>query len=183
MIRHYSVAMAGGDVPATSAVTVEALGDDRWRVVVAGQERIWNARRVLAGAKHASYSLHVDGGGTHQQIDVDGSAPDLTVGVTASTGVRLSLLAKLGDSRSQVAALGTPKAQTGPQSLRSPMPGKVVKVLVKVGDEVKAGTPVVVVEAMKMENELRCTRDGVVKEIPVVEGQTVESGHVVAVLV
>ncbi len=176
MIHRYSV----GSDEAAQPVSVEALGDGRFAVVVGGRQRIWNARRVVGGAKHASYSLHVDGGGVQQVVDVDGTAPDLTISAGAS--LRLTLPLKLGDSRSQVAALGTPKAQTGPQSLRSPMPGKVVKVLVKVGDEVKAGAPVIVVEAMKMENELRSTRDGVVKEIPVVEGQAVESGAVLAVL-
>jgi biotin carboxyl carrier protein len=62
----------------------------------------------------------------------------------------------------------------GKQTLTSPMPGKVVKVLCKVGDEVKAGQPVVVVEAMKMENELKSPKDGRVVELHVHEGQAVE---------
>lgn len=58
----------------------------------------------------------------------------------------------------------------------SPMPGKVVKVLVAEGDEVAAGVPVVVVEAMKMENELAVTRAGVVRKVHVKPGDAVESG-------
>jgi biotin carboxyl carrier protein len=54
------------------------------------------------------------------------------------------------------------------------MPGKVVKVLVALGDEVKEGQPLVVVEAMKMENEMKSPRDGKVVELHVREGQTVE---------
>jgi biotin carboxyl carrier protein len=54
------------------------------------------------------------------------------------------------------------------------MPGKVVKVLVKVGDEVKEGQGLVVVEAMKMENELKSPKAGKVVELPAKEGTAVE---------
>jgi biotin carboxyl carrier protein len=67
-------------------------------------------------------------------------------------------------------------AGSGPQRLIAPMPGKVVRVLVKKGDAVTARQPVVVVEAMKMENELRASRDGTVAEIQVSEGMSVEAG-------
>jgi biotin carboxyl carrier protein len=65
---------------------------------------------------------------------------------------------------------------TGPQRVTAPMPGKVVRVLVKPGDEVKARQGLVVVEAMKMENELRAARDGRVREVAVTEGQSVDAG-------
>ena len=64
----------------------------------------------------------------------------------------------------------------GPQQIVAPMPGKVVRILVKVGDEVKEGQGLVVVEAMKMENELKALRAGKVKELFVVEGVAVEGG-------
>jgi pyruvate carboxylase subunit B len=56
------------------------------------------------------------------------------------------------------------------------MPGKVARVLVKAGDEVKMRQGLVVVEAMKMENELRAARDGRVREVLVSEGQSVDAG-------
>jgi biotin carboxyl carrier protein len=71
---------------------------------------------------------------------------------------------------------------SGPQRLLAPMPGKVVRVLVKAGDEVKARQGLVVVEAMKMENELRAARDGRVREVAVTEGQSVDAGAVLAVI-
>ena len=71
---------------------------------------------------------------------------------------------------------------TGPQRVRAPMPGKVVRVLVKPGDEVKARQGLVVVEAMKMENELRAARDGRVRDVAVAEGQSVEAGAVLLVV-
>ena len=69
-------------------------------------------------------------------------------------------------------------AAGGPQKVVSPMPGKVVRVLVKTGDEVKAKQGLVVVEAMKMENELRASRDGRIGHVSATEGQSVEAGAV-----
>ena len=73
-------------------------------------------------------------------------------------------------------------AGAGPQRVTSPMPGKVVRVLVKPGDEVKARQGLVVVEAMKMENELRAARDGRVREVSVAEGQSVDAGTVLLIV-
>ncbi len=64
----------------------------------------------------------------------------------------------------------------GRQTVTAPMPGKVVKVLARSGDLVKAGQALLVVEAMKMENELKSPKDGKVVEMAVVEGQSVEGG-------
>ncbi len=58
--------------------------------------------------------------------------------------------------------------------IKAPMPGKVIKILVKDSDEVKKNQTLVVVEAMKMENELRCSIDGVVKKVHVSEGLLVD---------
>jgi biotin carboxyl carrier protein len=71
---------------------------------------------------------------------------------------------------------------SGPQRLVAPMPGKVVRVLVAPGDEVKARQGLVVVEAMKMENELRAAREGRVREVLVKEGQSVEAGAALVVI-
>ncbi len=70
------------------------------------------------------------------------------------------------------------EAVTGKQVIKAPMPGKVVKILKKVGEEVKPGDGLVVVEAMKMENELKSKGVGVVKEIKVEEGTGVEGNAV-----
>ena len=77
---------------------------------------------------------------------------------------------------------GAGAATTGPQRITSPMPGKVVRVLVKAGDDVKARQGLVVVEAMKMENELRAPRDGRVRDVTVAEGQSVDAGAVLLVV-
>ena len=77
-----------------------------------------------------------------------------------------------------LAALG----ELGPACIKAPMPGRVVRVLVAVGDHVTAKQAVIVVEAMKMENELRTLRDGTVKEIAVAPGAAVETGAVLVVI-
>jgi acetyl/propionyl-CoA carboxylase alpha subunit len=69
-----------------------------------------------------------------------------------------------------------------PQRLVAPMPGRVVRVLVTAGDLVTAGQPVVVVEAMKMENELRASREGTVADIHVREGMSVDAGALLLVI-
>ena len=62
------------------------------------------------------------------------------------------------------------------------MQGTIVKVLVEVGQQVEAGQAIVVLEAMKMENQITAERDGTVKEIKVAAGDTVGGGDVVAVI-
>ena len=73
-------------------------------------------------------------------------------------------------------------APTGPAPVIAPMPGLVVRVRVAVGDRVEAGQGVVVMEAMKMENELRATAAGVVKSIEVQAGTAVEKGTLLVAL-
>ena len=73
-------------------------------------------------------------------------------------------------------------AGSRPQRIVAPMPGKIVRVLVQSGEAVRAGQPLVVVEAMKMENELRVGRDGTVAEIHVKDGALVEAGTLLIVI-
>ena len=70
----------------------------------------------------------------------------------------------------------------GEVAIQSPMPGKVVKLLVTEGQTVKAGQGLIVVEAMKMQNEMKSPRDGSVKSINVHEGRTVIAGEELLVI-
>jgi biotin carboxyl carrier protein len=72
--------------------------------------------------------------------------------------------------------------RSGPEQLLAPMPGKIVRVLVKTGEAVSARQPVVVIEAMKMENELKASQAGTVAEIHVRDGQSVDAGALLAVI-
>jgi len=71
---------------------------------------------------------------------------------------------------------------TGPRKLLAPMPGKVVRVLVKEEGAVEAGQGVVVVEAMKMQNEIKSPKKGVVRRMVAAEGANVNAGDVLAVV-
>ena len=73
-------------------------------------------------------------------------------------------------------------AGAGPQRLTAPMSGKVVRLFVQPGDSVTTRQPLVVVEAMKMENELRAGRDGTVTEVHVREGLSVDAGALLIVI-
>ncbi len=73
-------------------------------------------------------------------------------------------------------------AGEGPQKLAAPMPGKVVRILVGEKDEVEAGQGVIVVEAMKMQNELKSPKKGVVSKIMVGEGATVNAGDALVIV-
>jgi biotin carboxyl carrier protein len=73
---------------------------------------------------------------------------------------------------------GSPATAPGAASLVAPMPGLVVRVLVQPGDRVQAGQGLVVIEAMKMENELRASGAGIVRSVPVSPGSAVEKGAI-----
>lgn len=70
----------------------------------------------------------------------------------------------------------------GAAEIKTAMPGKVVRILVAAGDKVQKGDGVLVVEAMKMQNEMKSPKDGVVKEIRTSEGSTVNAGDVLAMI-
>jgi acetyl/propionyl-CoA carboxylase alpha subunit len=70
----------------------------------------------------------------------------------------------------------------GPKKLTAPMPGKIVRVLVSQGDEVETGAGVLVVEAMKMQNEIKSPKKGTIQKILVSEGAAVNAGDVLAIV-
>jgi len=79
-------------------------------------------------------------------------------------------------------AVGKAEIKAGKRAVAAPMPGKVVRLLVRSGDAVRPGDGLVVVEAMKMENELKAPAAGTVKEIRVEEGKAVSGGDVLLVI-
>jgi biotin carboxyl carrier protein len=70
----------------------------------------------------------------------------------------------------------------GPRKIVAPMPGKVVRLMVREGDEVEPGAGVAVVEAMKMQNEIKSPKKGMVQKILISEGATVNAGDVLAIV-
>jgi biotin carboxyl carrier protein len=158
------------------AVTAESLGDGRFRVVIDGRELILSARRGDGSA----WLLQVEGQPQVVRVDVDTDKQGDPVVELGGVQLPLKLLdpvrVRLEKAQAQV---GHGRTASGPEIVRTPMPGKVVKILVKVGEAVTAGQGVAVVEAMKMENELRAARAGQVTEIKVAEGQTLDAQQAV----
>ena len=137
-----------------------------------GHERVVDAAELGGGR----WSLRFPDSGTQQTLLVtpgsDAGAVDVLVdGLSVPTRIRSGVR-----DMPRVAS-----ASPGGRVI-APMPGKVVKLLVAVGQQVTARQGVVVVEAMKMENELRASRDGVVRDILVAEGASVDAGATLVVI-
>jgi biotin carboxyl carrier protein len=103
-------------------------------------------------------------------------------GVAASVGAGEVMLRVEDALHKRLAAAGSRAAARG-ESVRAPIAGKVVKVLVAVGDQVAPGSAVIVLEAMKMENELAAERGGTVSAIHKAAGQAVDTGDLLVEIV
>jgi biotin carboxyl carrier protein len=90
--------------------------------------------------------------------------------------------ARVESTRSRIAASASRSGDRGGGMVVAPMPGRVVKIMAEVGQLVEAGVPLVVVEAMKMENELSIDRPGIVRTIRATPGENVEAGAVLVEL-
>jgi biotin carboxyl carrier protein len=119
---------------------------------------------MLVGSK--SYEVRRDGSGAELQV---------TVGEERfAVDVR--------DPRSLKARRAKAGASEGPKKITAPMPGKVVRIVSPAGTEVEAGQAVIVIEAMKMQNELKSPKKGIVKKITAAEGATVNAGDALAII-
>lgn len=131
-----------------------------------------NGRRVPVdlAVLERELSLRIDG----QVIDLvtEGELPELGM---IAFGQRAYVRVTSDRLRAAMAAKSD-KAGAGERVLKSPMPGRVVKVLVAEGDQVKQGQGLIIVEAMKMENELKAKSDGTVASVHVKATDTVEGG-------
>ena len=90
--------------------------------------------------------------------------------------------AEVRDPRSLRSRRAAADTGQGPRKLAAPMPGKIVRVLVAEGDEVEAGQGIAVVEAMKMQNEMKSPKKGVIRKLTVAPGASVNAGDVLAII-
>jgi len=118
-----------------------------------------------------SYSLLIDG--SSFDVTVHRSLTDYHVTVN---GVAFEVA--LRDPKQLRHQTGAGEDSAGPASVTAPMPGKLVKLFVAEGDSVKEGQGVAVVEAMKMQNDLKAPKSGTVEKVCVVEGQAVNAAEV-----
>jgi biotin carboxyl carrier protein len=158
-------------------VVVTRAGDG-FAVSVDGRTRQVDAARIDAH----TLSLVVDGvWSTEVSIAANRVSGQLTVHV-GSIPIPVTLNGRRRWGRKDERAGSASGSGSRPQRLVAPMPGRVVRVLAAAGDLVTAGQPVVVVEAMKMENELRASREGTVADVHVREGMSVDAGALLLVI-
>lgn len=116
---------------------------------------------ILFLFENSSYIMDVVGQGTQYEVFTRGSYR--TVQIYNDEMI-------LHESLKEGGSMG------GEDYLRAGMPGKIMKVVVKKGEQVQEGQPLLIMEAMKMENEMRASRDCIISEVFVEEGQGVEAG-------
>jgi len=155
----------------TRAVEISRSGDT-FLVSIDGRQHevdvkvisgVWS---VLVGTPPRSYEVAFSPSGGGMAVHVDGVPVEVSISRMRPTG----------------ATAASNPSDAGPQRVTAPMPGKIVKLLVKPGDKVQPRQGVVVVEAMKMENELRARAAGTVSEVRVREGASVEAGAILVIL-
>jgi len=147
-------------------IELKEISDGQYRVAIGGEE--FGVDAVKSGP--TIYSIIENGRQYEASVDEQGAH-----GFDVLIKGHLFHL-KAVDERSKLLAEQAAVAASGPQTIQADMPGKVVKVSAAVGDEVREGQGIVVVEAMKMENEIFSPIAGRIKELPASEGQTVETG-------
>ena len=163
----YIAIVEGEQVP----VQVTTNDEGRLTVIIADREYLVDARWTQTDLlsliiNHRSYQVDIHSEKDAHQVLVDGEHFDF----------------ELFDERKALLKSSAALGAEGVQEIRTSMPGKIVKVLVAEGDEVEEGVGLIVVEAMKMENEMKSPKAGVVKKIGVGEGEAVEAGALLVVV-
>ena len=170
-MRHELSATLGGR---EVAITVERDRDGGWRVALeGGPARPVDAVEIRPG----TWSLLVDGRSILVDLDRRAAGTALLVGGEEA-------IVELADARKRrlAQAVSGGRAAARGELVRAPIAGKVVKLLVAAGAEVAAGQGVAVLEAMKMENEIRADRGGTVESVHVQPGQSVDTGELLLTL-
>lgn len=153
------------------------VADRTYTVDIEGDDVQVDGQRVQADLQKLGDSLH--------QLLLDGRAHTFvpeqqTPGSWQihTAGMRYAVVVVDERTRAIRELVPAAAAPRGPRSMRAPMPGLIVRVDVTAGDEVRTGEGVVIIEAMKMENELRADGGGIVSRVLVEAGQAVEKGAV-----
>ncbi|MGH7832955.1 MAG: biotin/lipoyl-containing protein [Candidatus Binatia bacterium] len=153
-------------------IEIEEIDKSVYRLSIDGNEFLVDGRKTGLN----NYSLIIDK--RSFEVDVDVSENEYRVLVDGrSYHIRL-----VDERRMRLGTMQSVIEAQGRQEISVPMPGKVVAVLVTEGDRVEKGQGLVIVEAMKMENEVRSPINGEIKEIRTKPGETVEAGKILLVV-
>jgi len=153
-------------------VEIEENGKSVYRISVDGNEFLVDDKKT----GRTNFSLIVDN--RSFEIEVDNTDDEYRV-LVDGRNYRIHLV---DERRVRVGAAQSGLQLQGRQMVSVPMPGKIIAVLVAIGDAVEMGQGLVIVEAMKMENEVRSPISGEVKEIKVKPGDTVEGGALLVIV-
>ncbi len=165
------------EIGGRTRTVIVTFNDGQYHVTSDGET--WLAD--VAVVDGATYSLiFPDRGHVSHEVGVAASGSNGDLSVHLASGIAMT---RRITGAGRFGGRGTQAAQAvGTQQVVAPMPGKVLRVLVKPGDQVKARQGLVVVEAMKMENELRSPKDGRIVSVSVTEGMSVEAGRLLVVV-
>jgi len=153
-------------------VEIAELTDLSYRVKLAGAEHDLDVRRVGP----TSFSILV----CDRSFDLDVARDDDALIVASRGAVVRVMLVDAARQAQRVRAAQS--SESGPIEVKAMMPGRIVSVLVQAGDEVTHRQGLVVVEAMKMENEIKSPRAGRIAEVRISPGQTVEKGELLVII-
>ncbi len=160
----------GGHGQKKRRIELERTGS-RIQFTLDGRELTADAIEISPGA----YSILLNGRSFEVRVQPSGDTVRLQIGGQEFSAQVLDPRAWRGKRASVLEAQGR-------QQITAPMPGKVVRLLVKAGDRVEARQGLLVVEAMKMQNEIRAPKTGIVERVLVGEGQAINAGQVLAVV-
>ncbi len=146
-----------------------------WKIALQEEGKDWEFHEVSkTDFKKAEAYISFLFRGSSYLIDVTGSDTDYTVYTRGSyRAVKI-----FNDEMLLHRSLKNPGGMGQDRELKAGMPGKIIEIFVNPGDKIKFNKPILIMEAMKMENEMRAASDCVVKEICVKQGDSVESGAV-----
>lgn len=132
------------------------------------------AKKFNITVNGSSYAVEVE--------EVGGSAAPVAAAPRAAAAPAAAPAPAPAPAPAAPAAPAAKAAGAGEHAINAPMPGKILKVLVKEGQQVKAGENMMMLEAMKMQNEILADADATVKAVNVAEGQTVKAGDALIIL-
>jgi biotin carboxyl carrier protein len=158
------------------AVTIEPDGSGRYRIAIDGGEAVVVDAAAVDQGDATAWSLRDPATGLVSAVAVTLTATGDGDAVVGGHRIPVAIVDRRRRGRG---GLGV---ADGEQRVVAPMPGKVIKVLVRPGDTVAPRQGLVVVEAMKMENELTAQKAGTVTEVAVKEGCSVEAGRLLVVV-
>lgn len=168
---YYAKDLGAKEAPAAK-IEVESLDGGRYAVTMDGHRFELDSLEL----SHGAVSMIVEG--NSYAVEFDERGDEVTVFLRGHA-TRVDIV---DERKMRLRQAGGGFGAEGKQTIAAPMPGKVVKIFVQPGDEVAEGRGLVVVEAMKMENELKSPRAGKVTEVLVKEGQTVDNGAALVVV-